>query len=77
MGRTPSKEGEVRRQATASKSDRLDAEVRLYQQQRWDAETAKIARLRALRLARDANMQNTKEPGNSGRTRAKATSSRA
>jgi len=75
MGREPSKEGEARRQATASKNDRLDAEVRLYQQQRWDAETAKIARLRALRLARDTNTANTK--GNTRRAGAKATSSRA
>ena len=33
---------------------RRDAEVMAYQQQRWDAEAAKIARLRELRLARDA-----------------------
>jgi hypothetical protein len=32
-----------------------DAEVKAYQQQQWDAEAAKIARLRALRLAREAD----------------------
>jgi hypothetical protein len=31
-----------------------DAEVKAYQQQQWDAEAAKIARLRALRLANEA-----------------------
>ena len=34
--------------------EQLDTEVRLYQQNRWDVETAKIARLKSLRLARDA-----------------------
>jgi hypothetical protein len=37
-----------------NKAQKLDDDVRLYQRQRADAETAKIARLRALRLARDA-----------------------
>jgi len=37
-----------------NKRERLDADVRLYQQARWDVETAKIARLKSLRLARDA-----------------------
>jgi hypothetical protein len=32
-----------------------DAEVKAYQQQQWDAEAAKIARLRTLRLAREAD----------------------
>lgn len=36
---------------------RRDADVRAYQQQQWDAEAAKIARLRALRLARDAEQE--------------------
>jgi hypothetical protein len=31
-----------------------DAEVKAYQQQQWDAEAAKIAKLRALRLAKQA-----------------------
>lgn len=35
---------------------RRDAEVMAYQQQRWDAEAKKIQRLRALRLARDAEV---------------------
>lgn len=35
---------------------RRDAEVMAFQQQRWDAEAKKIERLRALRLARDAEM---------------------
>ena len=33
--------------------DRLDLEIRVYQLNRWNAETAKIARLKALRMARD------------------------
>ena len=36
------------------KDDDLDAMVRADQKERWDAETAKIARLKASRLARDA-----------------------
>lgn len=48
--------------------ERLDSEIRTYQQKRWDAETAKIARLKALRLARDADAsietsENTRAPG--------------
>jgi hypothetical protein len=35
-----------------------DAEVKAYQQQQWDAEAAKIARLRALRLAKEADGTN-------------------
>lgn len=38
----------------AIRRERRDTEIRLYQQNRWDAETAKIARLRSLRIARDA-----------------------
>jgi hypothetical protein len=38
----------------AIKGDELDALVQAHQKQKWDAETRKIARLRALRLARDA-----------------------
>jgi hypothetical protein len=41
---------------------KLDDDVRVYQQQRWDAETEKMARLRALRLARDANPPEAKKP---------------
>jgi hypothetical protein len=36
------------------KRERRETEIRLYQQSQWDAETAKIARLKSLRLARDA-----------------------
>jgi hypothetical protein len=47
---------DVRRQAEDrfAKLIRRDAEVRAYQQQQWDAEAAKIARLRTLRLASEA-----------------------
>jgi hypothetical protein len=48
-----------------------DAEVRAYQQQRWDAEAAKIARLRALRLARDAEDAKVDAKPAAGRRRAK------
>ena len=41
----------------SNKRERLDTEVRLYQQKRWDAETAKIARLKSLRLAKEAEDQ--------------------
>jgi hypothetical protein len=47
---------DLRRQAEDrfAKLIRRDAEVRAYQQQQWDAEAAKIARLRSLRLASEA-----------------------
>jgi hypothetical protein len=47
---------DARRQAEDrfAKLIRRDAEVRAYQQQQWDAEAAKIARLRSLRLASEA-----------------------
>ena len=45
-----------------NKRERLDTEHRLFQQDRWDAETAKIARLKSLRLARDADNQSAKLP---------------
>ncbi|MFM9845360.1 MAG: hypothetical protein ACKVOI_20535 [Dongiaceae bacterium] len=45
-----------------NKRERLDTEHRLFQQDRWDAETAKIARLKSLRLARDADNQSAKSP---------------
>jgi hypothetical protein len=48
---------------------KLDDEVKLYQQQRWDTETEKIARLRALRLARDANPPEAKKPAKRPATR--------
>ena len=41
---------------------KLDDDVKVYQQERWDTETEKIARLRALRLARDANPPEAKKP---------------
>ncbi len=34
----------------------------MFQQDRWDAETAKIARLKSLRLARDADNQGANLP---------------
>jgi len=45
-----------------NKRERLDTEHRLFQQDRWDAETAKIERLKSLRLARDADTQGAKPP---------------
>ena len=45
-----------------NKRERLDTEHRLFQQDRWDAETAKIERLKSLRLARDADNQGAKLP---------------
>jgi hypothetical protein len=45
-----------------NKRERLDTEHRLFQQDRWDAETAKIERLKSLRLARDADNQSAKPP---------------
>jgi hypothetical protein len=41
---------------------RRDAEVREYQQQQWDAEAEKIAKLRALRLAREAESKSRPVP---------------
>lgn len=48
----------ARRQAERRFADltRRDAEVMALQQKRWDMEAEKIARLRALRLARDAEL---------------------
>lgn len=63
---------EVRRQAEDrfAKLLRRDAEVKAYQQQQWDAEAAKIARLRALRLASEAAGQKSpKAPALSKRAR--------
>jgi hypothetical protein len=42
------------------KRQRLDSEVRLFQQNRSDVETAKMARLKSLRLARDAAIESGK-----------------
>jgi hypothetical protein len=55
-----------------AKVTRRDAEVRAYQQQQWDEEAAKIAKLRALRLARDAEAKSRavpKKAGNAASTR--------
>jgi hypothetical protein len=45
-----------------AKITRRDAEVRAYQQQQWDEEAAKIAKLRALRLAREAESKSRPVP---------------
>jgi hypothetical protein len=49
--------------------DRLDEEIRTYQQKRWDFETAKIARLKSLRLARDAAILNGPQAENRAKRR--------
>lgn len=55
-----------------------DEEVRAYQQQLWDAEAAKIARLRALRLAREADGANADaKPAAVGRKKSARTVKRA
>ncbi len=54
-----------------NKRERIDADVRLYQQTRWDVETAKIARLKSLRLARDAEDQSATLAAQPKRTRKK------
>ena len=51
-----------------NKRERLDEGVRLYQQNRWNAETAKIARLKSLRLARDAGDLSATLPAQPKRT---------
>jgi len=56
-----------------ARATRRDAEVRAYQQQQWDEEAAKIAKLRALRLAREAESKSRpvpKKTGNATRTKA-------
>jgi hypothetical protein len=45
-----------------AKITRRDAEVRAYQQQQWDEEAVKIAKLRALRLAREAESKSRPAP---------------
>jgi len=57
-----SEESQARADDRAIKGERLDTQVRLYQQIRWDAETAKITRLKSLRLARDAENQSATLP---------------
>jgi hypothetical protein len=56
MDTADTKRPDARRQAEDrfAKILKRDAEVKAYQQQQWDAEAVKIARLRALRLAREA-----------------------
>jgi hypothetical protein len=69
------KRADVRSQAEDrfAKITRRDAEVRAYQQQQWDEQAAKIAKLRALRLARDAEAKSRavpKKTGHAARTKA-------
>ena len=58
------KRSDVRSQAEDrfAKITRRDAEVKAYQQQQWDEEAAKIAKLRALRLAREADSKSGPAP---------------
>lgn len=62
------KRSDVRSQAEDrfAKIIRRDAEVKAYQQQQSDEEAAKIAKLRALRLARDAESQSRAVPKKTG-----------
>lgn len=55
----------------ANKREQRDTEVRSYQQNRWDVETAKIARLKSLRLARDAEGPNIALPARPNHPRTK------
>ena len=72
MSTADASRSEARRRAEDrfAKMIRRDAEVRAYQQQQSDAEAAKIARLRALRVARDADatVQRSPIPKKSSRT---------
>ena len=55
-----------------AKITRRDAEVKAYQQQQWDEEAAKIAKLRALRLAREVESKSHPDPkktSNAARTK--------
>jgi len=63
------KRPDVRSQAEDrfAKITRRDAEVRAYQQQQWDEEAAKIAKLRALRLAREAESKSRPVPRKTGK----------
>jgi len=74
MDAEDAKRSDVRSQAEDrfAKITRRDAEVRAYQQQQWDEEAAKIAKLRALRLAREAESKSrpvSKKTGNAARTK--------
>ena len=62
------KRSDVRSQAEDrfAKITRRDAEVKAYQQQQWDEEAAKIAKLRALRLAREAESKSRPAPKKAG-----------
>lgn len=69
------KRASVRSQAEDrfAKITRRDAEVKAYQRQQWDEEAAKIAKLRALRLAREAESKSRpvpKKTGNAARKKA-------
>jgi hypothetical protein len=57
--------------------EQLDTEVRLYQQKRWDAETAKIARLKSLRLAKEAEDQSARQAAQPKRISKKSGGDRA
>jgi hypothetical protein len=59
------------------KRERLDTEVRLFQQHTWDVETAKIARLKSLRLARDAAIESEKPADKPKKIAKKATDDKA
>jgi len=74
MDAEDAKRSDVRSQAEDrfAKITRRDAEVRAYQQQQWDEEAAKIAKLRALWLAREAESKSrpvSKKTGNAARTK--------
>jgi len=60
-----------------NKRERLDSEVRLFQQHRSDVETAKIARLKSLRLARDAAIDSGKPADKQKKVAKKATDDKA
>ena len=59
------------------KRQRLDSEVRLFQQHRSDVETAKMARLKSLRLARDAAIDSGKPADKPKKVAKKATDDKA
>jgi len=72
MDTTDPKHSTARNQAEDrfAKITRRDAEVKALQQQQWDAEAAKIAKLRALRLAREsAEAQSLTAPKKPARAR--------
>ena len=57
-----SEESQALPEDRAKRRERRDTEIRLYQQNRSDVETAKIARLKSIRLARDAEVQSATLP---------------